>query len=56
MSIGKKKPLRALVHPSYAPGLAYWRVLWPLYQLMMRKEIIYSVFETYVIDSPLCFI
>ena len=51
MGIEKKKDVRALVHPSFAPGLAYWRVLWPLYQLMMRKEIIYSVFEGYLIDS-----
>jgi hypothetical protein len=49
--IENKKIPRAIVHPIDSPGLAHWRVLWPLYQLGIRREIYYSILGNFLVDS-----
>jgi hypothetical protein len=39
-----------IAHPKYVTALAYWRLLWPLYQLSMRGEVAYSIFQNFMID------
>lgn len=47
----KEKQVRVLIHPSEIAGLAFWRLLWPFYQLAMRQEVVYSVINNYLLDG-----
>ena len=42
---------RVLVHPSKVTGLAFWRILWPMYQLGMRGEVICTTLQNFILDA-----
>ncbi len=43
--------IKVFYHTSTLRGLAYWRCLWPAYQMALRKEIMYSSIKNYFIDA-----
>ena len=40
-----------LYHPVSIPGLYFWRLVWPAFQLQMRGDISYSVLKSFSGDS-----
>ena len=47
----KEKIPHVLYHPSPIPGLAFWRILWPAFQLGMRGEATYEVLNNFSKDA-----
>lgn len=42
---------KVLFHPTKTTGLAFWRLLWPAYQLSVRREITYSTLRHFPLDA-----
>ena len=44
-------PLKIIYHPAKAKGLAYWRCMWPAYQMGMRGGVAYSFINNFLNDA-----